>query len=330
MSVSDVGFGVVGLGMGANRAREVAATPGAKLVAVCDLDEERLDKVVTEHGCEGTPDYHDLLSRDDIEVIYVMTPSGLHGKVAIDAAQAGKHVITTKPIETTLEKADAMTAACERAGVKLLVDFGNRYKAETNKIKAALDQGLFGDLILTEARLKWFRADAYYNESWKAWHGTWELDGGGSLINQTVHYVDLLCWFMGPPETVRGRIGVYNHDIESEDMSLAMLHYPNGAEGVIVCTTTFPEDLSAGVEIHGTRGAVVYRKGEIVFWKTDGNVDVEVPPCPACAADDMVQTLRTGQPLWCDGREGRKSLALIRAVYESALDGEKLISFGGW
>jgi len=330
MSVSDVGFAVVGLGMGANRARMVVSTPGARLVAVCDVDEARLAKVVAEHGCEGTTDYHRLLGREDIEVIYVMTPSGLHAQVAIDAAQAGKHVITTKPIETTLEKADAMIAACERAGVQLLVDFGNRYRPESGKIKAALDQGLFGDLILTEARLKWFRADAYYNDSWHAWHGTWELDGGGSLVNQTVHYVDLLCWYMGAPETVRGRIGVYNHDIESEDMSLAMLHYPNGAEGVIVCTTTFPEDAPASVEIHGTRGAVIYRQGGIAYWKTEGDREVEVPACPANAVDDMVRTLRQGEPLWCDGREGRKSLALIRSIYESALNGEKLVSFAGW
>ncbi len=330
MAESEFGFAVVGLGMGANRAREVVATPGARLVAVCDIDGARLEKVMAEHGCEGTADYHELLSRDDIDVIYVMTPSGLHAVVAIDAAQAGKHVITTKPIETTLAKADAIIAACDQAGVQLLVDFGNRYNAETNKIKAALDRGLFGDLILAEARLKWYRADTYYNESWHAWHGTWELDGGGSLINQTVHYVDLLCWFLGPPQTVRGRIGVYNHDIESEDMSLAMLHYPSGAEGVIVCTTTFPQSLPAGIEIHGTRGGVVYNKGEISFWKTRDDVEVEIPPCPACAADDMVQTLRDGQPLWCDGREGRKSLALIRAVYESAQNGEQLVSFGGW
>jgi predicted dehydrogenase len=330
MAESEYGFAVVGLGMGANRAREVVATPGARLVAVCDIDEDRLDKVVAEHGCEGTPDHHDLLKRDDIDVIYVMTPSGLHGMVAIDAARAGKHVITTKPIETTLEKADAMIAACKQAGVQLLVDFGNRYNAETNKIKAALDQGLFGDLILAEARLKWYRSDAYYNESWHAWHGTWELDGGGSLINQTVHYVDLLCWFLGPPQTVRGRIGVYNHDIDSEDMSMAMLHYPNGAEGVIVCTTTFPQSLPAGIEIHGTKGGVVYQKGELTFWKTAGDIEVETPVSPACAADDMVKTLRDGQPLWCDGGEGRKSLALIQAVYESARNGEKLVSFGGW
>lgn len=328
MSISDVGFAVVGLGMGANRAREVAATPGARLVAVCDVDEDRLERVMEAHGCEGTADYHTLLKRGDIDVIYVMTPSGLHARVAIDAARAGKHVITTKPIETTLEKADAMIQACEDAGVQLLVDLGNRYNPEANKIKAAVEQGLFGRLILIEARLKWFRGDAYYNDSWQRWHGSWELDGGGSLINQTVHYVDLLCWYLGAPETVRGRIGVYNHDIESEDMSLAMLHYPNGAEGVIVCTTTFPDTRPGGIEIHGTKGGVVYQDGELAYWKADG--EAVAPSSPASAADNMVKALREGQPLWCDGPEGRKSLAVIRAIYESALNDEKLVSFGGW
>jgi len=325
MDTLDYGFAVVGLGMGVNRARQVVGTPGARLVAVCDLKTDRLHKVMAEHGCEGTTDYHELLARDDIDVIYVMTESGNHARVAIDAAKAGKHVIATKPIETTLEKAQAMIQACEEAGVKLLVDFGNRYRPDVNKLKAALDRGLFGKLILAEARLKWYRSDAYY----EGWHGTWELDGGGSLINQTVHFVDLLCWFIGLPETVRGRIGVYNHDIEAEDMAVAMLHYASGAEGVIVCTTTFPKNQPAGVQVHGTKGGAILSGGKLTYWKTDGDAEVEAPEHPTCAADDMVKTLRDGQPLSCDGPEGRKSLALVRAVYESALNGEKLVTLGG-
>jgi predicted dehydrogenase len=300
--------------MGANRARQVAATEGAELVAVCDLDRERLDRVALEHECPGTTDYHELLGRDDVHVIYVMTPSGLHAQVAIDAAQAGKHVITTKPMETRIEKADAMIEACQKAGVKLLVDFELRYASAANKIKAALGQGCFGSPILAEVRLKWYRGDAYYD----GWHGTWGLDGGGALINQTVHQVDLLCWFMGLPQTVRGRIGVYNHDIETEDMSLAMLHYASGAEGMIVATTTFPEGQPPTVEIHGTRGGVILAGDQITYWKTDEDCDVLVPSHPTCAAQDMVQALRQGHPLRCDGHEGKKSLALVRAVYESA------------
>ena len=215
MSMSDVGFAVVGLGMGANRAREVVATPHARLVAVCDLIPERVERIVAEHGCEGTRDYSELLARDDIDVVYVMVESGNHAKVAIEVARAGKHVLSTKPIETLPEKADAMIRACDEAGVLCAVDFELRYSPTVNKVKAAVDQGLFGDVILAEERLKWFRGDAYYD----GWHGTWALDGGGSIINQTVHQVDLLCWLMGAPETVRARYGIYNHSIETEDMT---------------------------------------------------------------------------------------------------------------
>jgi len=322
--MSDVGFAVVGLGMGANRAREVAATPNAKLVAVCDLRPERLAKVMAEHGCEGTTDYHELLRRDDIDVIYVMVESGNHAKVAIDAAKAGKHVVSTKPIETTLAKADAMIAACEEAGVKLLVDFELRYCPAANRVKAALAQDAFGKLILAEARLKWYRSDEYY----QGWHGTWELDGGGSLINQTVHQVDLLYWLMGLPETARGRIGVYGHDIETEDMTIALLHYANGAEGLILATTTFPDTQPARTEVHGTKGGVILDWKDIAYWKTAGDMEVEVPEHPTCAADDMTKTLLDGQPLWCDGSEARRSLALVRAIYQSALDEEKLVELG--
>lgn len=326
VSDTDIGFAVVGLGMGANRARQVVATPGARLVAVCDLRTDRLGRVTAEHGCEGTTEYRELLDRADVDVIYVMTESGNHAKVGIDAARAGKHVITTKPIETTLEKADALISACTEEGVRLLVDFENRYQPVVNRVKAALVDGLFGEIILAEARLKWYRSDAYYD----GWHGTWELDGGGSLINQAVHDVDMLCWFMGPPETVRGRIGVYGHDIETEDMAIAVLHYSGGAEGVIVCTTTFPDNQPAGVQVHGTQGGAIIAGGKLSYWKTVGDAVVAVPAHPTCAADDMVRTLCEGQPLACDGHEGRASLALVRAVYESAQRGEELVRFAGW
>ena len=326
MSISDVGFAVVGLGMGANRAREVVATPHAKLVAVCDLKQERVDRVTAEHGCEGTRDYHQLLARSDIDVIYVMVESGNHARVAIDAAQAGKHVLSTKPIETTLAKAESMIQACQQAGVLCAVDFELRYSPNMNRLKAAVDQGLFGDIILAEERLKWHRDAEYF----RGWHGTWALDGGGSLINQTVHQVDLLCWLMGAPESVRARYGIYDHDIETEDMALAMLHYPSGAEGLIICTTTFPEDKIADTEIHGTKGGAIMHWKDLYYWKVAGDIDVQVPPHPACGADDVVRTLLYNEPLSCDGQQALHSLKLIKAIYESAENQEKLVKFTGW
>jgi len=327
MKETSFGFAVVGLGMGAARAREVAATPGARLVAVADIDPQRAEAVAAEHGCEWTMDYHALLERKDVDVVYILTPNGLHGQMVAEAARAGKHAITTKPMETTLEKADAMIAACQKAGVRLVVDFEMRYSPAVNKIRAALQRELFGRLILGEARLKWWRDDSYY----QGWHGTWELDGGGSLMTQTIHQIDVLCWLMGPPQTVCGRIGVYDHQIETEDMGMAMIHYADGAEGLILGTTTFPEELPARVEIHGTQGGVILEDvNHIVFWKTAGHAEVEELPHPASATDDMIKSLRHDTKPFCSGREGRKSLALVRAIYDSALNGQKTLTFAGW
>lgn len=324
--MTEIGFAVVGLGMGANRAREVVATPRARLVAVCDLIQEKVDRVASEHGCEGTTDYTTLLSRDDIDVIYVMVESGNHAQVATQVAKAGKHVLSTKPIETTPEKGQAMIDACREAGVICAVDFEMRYSPDCNKLKAAMDQGALGDIILAEERLKWYRSDAYYD----GWHGTWALDGGGSIINQTVHQVDYLCWLMGEPETVRARYGIYNHDIETEDMVLAMLHYPSGAEGMIVCTTTFPEDKMAATEVHGTKGGVILDWKTIDYWRLADDAAVEVPPHPFCAADDVVKTLLDGEPLSCPGEEALRSLKLIHAIYRSAQNDEALVRFAGF
>jgi UDP-N-acetyl-2-amino-2-deoxyglucuronate dehydrogenase len=219
-----------------------------------------------------------------------------------------------------------MIDACAKAGVLCAVDFELRYSPTVNRVKAAVDQGLMGDIILAEERLKWYRSDAYYD----GWHGTWALDGGGSIINQTVHQVDLICWLMGAPETVRARYGIFNHDIETEDMTMAMLQYPSGAQGLIACTTTFTEDRIADTEIHGTQGAAILKWKELDYLKVAGDVEFDVPEHPACAADDVVKTLRDGDPLSCDGNEALKSLKLITAIYESAGDVEKLVQFKPW
>ena len=203
MSTDPVGFGVIGAGMGAVRARFISETEGARLVAVAELDEERGRKAAAEYGIDWYRDYRRLLDRDDIDVITVMTPSGTHADFAIAAAEAGKHVITTKPVEVSLERADRMIAACREAGVILAVDFEARYMADNVRVKQAVDEGRLGRMILGEVRLKWFRNDAYY----EGWHGTWALDGGGSLINQSVHQIDLLGWYMARSKAYRARSG---------------------------------------------------------------------------------------------------------------------------
>lgn len=316
-----IGFAVVGLGMGASRSRMIAQTEGARLVAVADIREERARKVAEELSCDAATDYHTLLDRSDIDVIMVMTPSGMHADVAIDALEAGKHVIVTKPMEVTLERADMIIEAAERTGRLLAVDFEARYFPTMVRIKRAILEGMFGKLILAEARLKWYRSQEYYERS--GWRGTWRYDGGGSLANQTIHLIDLLLWFMGDVEEVdAAHIGVYAHEIETEDLGMALLRFKNGAVGAILGTTTFPRDAYSGVEVHGVDGGVIAHVfvGDVEQWffRDSDRQPPDVTPRVRNVIEDVISALREGTPVEVDGREGRRSIELLTAIYRSA------------
>lgn len=320
MSDETIGFGVIGLGMGAARAELIHQTAGARLVAVADIDPERGRKAATRYGIDWYDDYRRLLDRKDIDVVMVMTPSGTHADCVVAIAQAGKHAISTKPIEVTLERADWMIEACRQAGVILAIDFESRYIADNVRIVQAIQEGRLGRLILGEARLKWYRSDAYY----EGWHGTWKLDGGGSLINQTVHQIDLLVWFMGPPKTVWGQMGVFTHQIETEDLGMAMITFQNGAVGTILGTTTCPFDFPPRMEIHGDRGVVMTASNQIETWKIPDESETDPFPYdgPKNTIEDMVHILREGGTPRIDGAEAKRSLQLVQAVYESAQTGK--------
>jgi predicted dehydrogenase len=314
-----VNFGVVGLGMGHGRARICTQTPGAHLAAVCDIDQARGQKAVDEYGTEWIRDYDELLRRDDVEVIFLLTPSGMHAEMGVAAAKAGKHVVSTKPIDVRLEAIDELIAACDQAGVMCACDFDERYSPAKRRVKRIIDAGLFGPLIMLEARLKWYRNDEYF----EGWHGTWKYDGGGSLMNQSVHLIDVLQWFGGPVKDVHGRMGIFNHDIETEDAATASVTFANGALGVVVGTTTFPESRVFEVEVHGPKGAAALGSinGEYVKFLDEG---VEEPPAPdwepSNVVEDVVSHLRRKTPLACTGVEARKSVELILAIYTSAIE----------
>ncbi len=320
--VSEIGFAVVGLGMGAVRARTIANTNGARLVAVADIREDRAMAVASELSCDATTDYRKLLDRDDIDVVMVMTPSGMHAEVAVDALNAGKHVIVTKPMEVTLERADMIIKAAEANGKLLAVDFEARYYPTMVRIKRAVEEGMFGRPILAEARLKWYRSQEYYSAS--GWRGTWKYDGGGSLSNQTIHLIDLLLWLVGDVDEVQAaHIGVYAHEIETEDLGIAMLKFKNGAVGMVVGTTTFPQDAYSGIEIHGTDGGVIAHVfvGDVEKWFfRDATLKPpDVQPRVKNVIEDVVSALLHGTKVAVDGKEGRRSLELLTAIYTSAL-----------
>jgi len=316
-----VRFAIVGLGMGNVRAKDCKQAAGAELALLCDIDQERLARNMKEFDVPGTTSYEEVLKRDDIDVVMIMTPSGMHAEQGIAAAKAGKHVVSTKPLDVSLEAIDKLIKTCDKAGVMLAVDFQERYTDMPTRVRAALDKGMFGDLILIEARLKWYRSDKYY----EGWHGTWKMDGGGSLMNQTVHLIDQLQWFGGDIEQVVGRMKVCTHKIETEDLGLALVDFKNGAKGVIVGTTTFPDSRTYDMEIHGSKMAAAWGSvnGQ---WCKSLPEGTDLPPRPADAPknifEDVVRSLRQGTKVLVDGREGRKSVELILAVYKSAMTGK--------
>ncbi len=322
-----VGFAVVGLGMGRNRSRMIQDTDGAELKVVVDLNETRLKEVSSDLGVEGTTDLEAALSRNDVDVVMVMTPSGTHADVGIQAARAGKHVITTKPMDVSTAACDRLIAACNQAGVLCGVDYNSRYVDNNCRVAEALRQGWLGKPILGEVRFKWFRAPSYFEAS-GGWRGTWKMDGGGSLANQGAHLLDVLCWFMGDAVSVYGEMAIMNHDIETEDIGLAIVNFKSGAKGTVVGTTTFPTSAYFSAEVHGTDGGVliddVLSGNMRVFGEGLQERMAAVQNPYQNVVEDVVSAVEKNTPLRVDGREGRRTVALLEAIYASAREGRPL------
>lgn len=336
---TEIGFGVVGCGLiGKVQAEAITSIPGARLVAVCARDEKRTAEFAAKFGATGYTNYDQFLRHPGLQIVNICTPSGLHAEQGIAAAQAGKHVLVEKPIETTLEKADALIEACDRSGVKLGVIFQSRFLPAVQKIKHAIDEGKLGRLMLGDAYVKWYRAPEYYADSW---HGTMALDGGGALINQAIHTVDLLRWMMGPVDVAFAMKGAlrYPH-IEAEDTLVANLRFQNGALGVIEATTSAKPGFKRRLEISGERGTVILDGDAISVWEIDGESEeaneseqiTDGSANPAAISneghrrqiEDMMRAVIEDRAPMIDGREGRKSLEVVVALYESAASGQAI------
>jgi len=319
-----VRFGILGLGMGASRARLVPKTKGAKLACVCDLQEEKAKQIAKELNCEWTTSYDDMLKRRDIDVIGVFTPSGTHCDYAIKAMKAGKHVFVTKPMDIRVEKCDEAIETARDQGVILAVDFGNRYRAVNHKIKKAIDQGRLGKIILGDVRMKWYRAQEYYSGGYPPGWRSKRVTEGGSCANQAVHFIDLINWFIGPVESVYARSGTFAHKIETEDLTVALWSYKSGAWGSFVSTTCSYPNLGTTIEITGDNGTIVWKDAKVLVYKLKDDPQASLnefepdPNLPSNIIEDMVSAIRNGTPVVCDGREGRKSVVIFNAMYESS------------
>jgi len=321
-------FGILGLGMGANRAKLVPKTEGAKLACVCDLQEDKAKQAAKELNCEWTTDYDAMLRRDDIDVVGVFTSSGTHCDYVIKAMEAGKHAFVTKPMDIRVEKCDSAIEMARRAGVILAVDFGERYLEINQKIKLALDKGRLGRLLLGDVRMKWFRDQAYYDGGYPpGWRSRKETEGG-SAANQAVHFIDLIQWFMGPVKTVYGRSGTFAHKIETEDLSVALFTFESGAWGSFVSTTAGYPDLGSSIEITGDNGSLIWKDSKVLLYKRKDNPEPSLdefqldPNRPKNIIEDMVSAIKRGTPVMVDGNEGRKAVAVFNAIYESSKTGK--------
>ena len=326
----EIRFGIVGLGMGSNRAKKVVQTPGAKLVCICSLEEEKTKQLAGELNCDGTTDYEKMLERDDIDVVGVLTPSGTHADFAIMAAKAGKHVFTTKPMDILVEKCDELIETAAKAGVIQAVDFDQRYLPGNKRLRKAVQSGVLGRIILADLRMKWFRAQSYYDGgSPPAWRSKRRYEGG-SAANQGVHFLDLLQWIVGPVKTVYGKSGTFGHEIETEDCSIAMMGFENGSWGMVQTTTTSNPGLGSELELTGSNGTLSWKDSKVVLFNVANNPDASLDDVeiesggPANIIEDMVSAVTKGTPVAVNGAEGRKSVAMFNAIYESSRTGKPI------
>jgi UDP-N-acetyl-2-amino-2-deoxyglucuronate dehydrogenase len=338
-----LGVCIVGCGMIARfHTRALAEVPGAKLAMLVSRNPANADRLLAETGTPPVPvvaQLVDALNRPYVDVVIITTPSGAHLEPAVAAAHAGKHVVVEKPLEITPERCDKIIEACDRNSVKLCTIFPSRFHDANIALKAAIDAGRFGRLTLGETTCKWWRTQQYYDEG--GWKGTQALDGGGALMNQAIHNVDLLLWMMGPATHVCGFTAMLAHErIEVEDTAVACLRFANGALGVIQATTSAHPGLPKTIGIHGNRGTAVIEQEDILRWEfqpeTPDDADIKrrfalKAGASGGAADpkaishqgharqlaDFVRAIQTNTAPKVDGREGRRAVELICAIYES-------------
>jgi predicted dehydrogenase len=313
--------------------------PGAELAAVCDVVPQRAEQFAGKYGVPGFTRLEDLLSQKDVDVVAVLTPSGMHADHSVAALQAGFHVVVEKPMALTLPDADRMNAAADAAGKRLFVVKQNRFNVPVVKARQALESGRLGKLVLGTVRVRWCRDQGYYAQD--AWRGTWAQDGG-VIANQASHHVDMLGWFMGPVESIHARGATALVDIEAEDTAVATIRFRNGALGIVEATgATRPRDLEGSLSVLGSGGSVEisgFAVNQMRHWNfvQAHAEDAEVlerysvnPPNVygfghQAYYEHVVECLQTGQPALVDGRECRNSLELVVGLYEAMASGQEV------
>lgn len=329
-------IGLIGAGnISDTHARAAKAIPGVAIAAVHGANTEKAAALAARYGAAAYPDLDSFLAHRPMEVVAIGSPSGVHAQQAMAAIARGLHVLVEKPLDIDTTRIDALVAAAESAHVRVGVFFQDRLRPAMAELKQALDGGRLGTPVFASGRVKWYRPPEYYAQS--RWRGTWALDGGGALMNQGIHTVDLLLWLLGPVARVRAATATQLHAIEVEDTAAAIFEFESGALGVIEAATSIYPGYARRLELTGTEGTMVIEDDRIARIDLRASTSTLAPPPPAAESagspvvsdasahqriiEDFIHAVRTGAPLACDAREGRRSVAAVLAIYEAARTG---------
>ena len=336
-----VHIGILGNGnISQTHARAAREIEGAEIVAVYGRNVEKAKGLAELHGGRAYADLESFLRHQPMEIVLIGSPSGLHAAHGIQAARHGLHVLVEKPIDITTAKADALIAACEQAGVKLGVFFQDRMAPDIHRLKILLDEGRLGKPLLVSARVRWYRPPEYYEVA--PWRGDWMLAGGGALMNQGVHTVDLLWWLLGDVTSVWGKAITALHHVEVEDTVIAGFEFSNGAVGTLEAATSAYPGSPRSVELTGSEGTVVLENDRLVACHLrtpipgltiePEKLQNERSASPVISdtrghraiIEDFLQAIATDSKPLCDGHQARPSVELVQAIYESSRTGQAI------
>jgi len=337
-------FSILGCGViGPVHAEAIASLPDAELISVVDIHPEKAQKLAGQYGATPYTQLQHMLDKEPVDVVIICAPSGLHGELACQVMRSGRHVIVEKPMEITREAIDEMLQVQQATGVKLAVISQHRFDKASLQVHNLVEEKAFGRLVLGNAIVPWSRSQEYYDSG--DWRGTWKLDGGGVLMNQSIHSIDLLQWLMGPVKSVFGYTDTLVHRMETEDVAVAVLRFANGALGTIAAATGAYPGVTTRIEIFGDKGSAIIENDNLSFLhlarddkeaissygvspqeqnKVEGKSSTSQNPAALSASShalqiaDMIRAIREdGTPL-VDGYEGRHPVEIILGIYESA------------
>lgn len=336
-----IGYAVVGLGVGRSHAKAAFCSENASLIAVCDLLEEKLEKAKADYpGVLTYTEFDEMLKNADIDIISIALPSSMHADFAVKAMEAGKNVLIEKPIDITAGAALRIEEARLKNGKKAGVVHQNRNNANMAPMMNAIESDKIGKVFYGDFAVKWYRTQSYYDNG--GWRGTWDMDGGGSLMNQAVHTVDLMQWLMGDVESVTSQMNIYNHEIETEDFTASLIKFKSGAVATFVSTTCAYPGICTGIKVYGTKGSMEADGDTLETWKfmdapeTEekemlekfaGNGAAAALDATLCTGhtsmvEDMICAVRDNRDPQILPLEAIKSVKIVNAIYESAKTGK--------